>query len=809
MLHRTYTQSPRYLPNLSFDKCTPIKANIIIMKEFYLFVAFFAITVFTNNASANLYDDDDVPIQLVKPAANHRDLELVESNLNQLRKIQGPVAMVAVVGKFHSGKSFLMNQLMGKSTGFGIGPSVQPKTMGIWMWGQPMVFRSSRAGTKINVIFLDTEGFAANNITENYDAKVFAVSTLLSSHLLYNSVKIIDQSDIDYLELLARRTQLFALRSQLSKSKWTSDFNHDMLTFPPLTWVVQDFVQETHNFETPTEWLHRLMGSHSRESDNYTISLLEIFEKVDCHTLFIPAFDRELLTDLSQAKDSDLSSDYRKERDNLIKKLRESIVPKEKANNYITGSDLAQLLRVLVTAANDGSLADVPSRWDTFVERLQSTASDDCTKFYNKELDSFLSERHKNEPVSLRSFDVQHQQIKAKAFELLEQLLHGLEDALATARRDLGTGIETIYLTKRDLNDKKIKVKCNQIKSRLELVAEEQLKKITLPLKSTSLKKHADSISDQLVKAFQEDLMNLVDADTLRELVASFEKSLGLMITSVESANRLQIESGIAKIRESILKNFVDGVGSNQGKMARKPAILNKIVDQMQKNSEEDYKVKTVQFSEESAYEPALALFRQELEKRRDDSIKMNQQLAAENIQSFVGKYSEKFAERISGKNLHLPMDETNLNSRLSHEGSNIVEDFETQFSDFKDCCGYDTQLEKLKQSILAIGREKQQENIKAYKSIVTDVLKKAKDLIKVSEDKYGNQYSFRKFVTDVASSLLSEGKSSNWDTKLKAKVIDDFIVEDPDISAMMDSKRGLFATLIGFIEYLLSFIGF
>lgn len=502
------------------------------MKYFYTLTALIALLVPTT-ALANSYIDDDVPIQLVKPAANHRDLELVEANLNQLRKLRGPVAMVAVVGKFHSGKSFLMNQLMGKSTGFGIGPSVQPKTMGIWMWGQPMEFQSSRAGTKINVVFLDTEGFAANNITENYDAKVFAVSTLLSSHLLYNSVKIIDQSDIDYLELLARRTQLFALRSQLSKSKWTSDFNHDMLTFPPLTWVVQDFVQETHNFETPSEWLHRLMGSHSRESDNYTISLLEIFEKVDCHTLFIPAFERELLTDLSQAKDSDLSTDYRRERDNLIKKLRESVVPKDKDNNYVTGSDLAQLLRVLVTAANDGSLADVPSRWDTFVERLQSTASDDCTKFYNKELDSFLIERNKNEPVSLRTFDVQHQQIKAKAFELLEQLLHGLEDALATARRDLGTGIETNYLTKRDLNDKKIKVKCNQIKSRLELVAEEQLKKITLPLKSTSLKKHADSISDQLIKAFQEDLVNLVDAETLKTLIAAFEKSLELMVTSV------------------------------------------------------------------------------------------------------------------------------------------------------------------------------------------------------------------------------------------------------------------------------------
>ena len=33
-------------------------------------------------------------------------------------------------------------------------------------------------------------GFAANNISESYDAKIFAVSTLLSSYLIYNSVKV-------------------------------------------------------------------------------------------------------------------------------------------------------------------------------------------------------------------------------------------------------------------------------------------------------------------------------------------------------------------------------------------------------------------------------------------------------------------------------------------------------------------------------------------------------------------------------------------------------------------------------------------
>lgn len=718
------------------------------------------------------------------------------------------MAMVAVVGNFHSGKSFLMNQLMGKSTGFGIGPSVQPETMGIWMWGQPLQVNSPKAG-KINIVFLDTEGFAANNVTENYDAKVFAVSTLLSSHLLYNSVKIIDQSDIDYLELLARRTQLFALRSQLSKSKWTSDFNQDMLTFPPLTWVVQDFAQRTHNFETPTEWLHRLMAGHSRESDNYTISLLEIFENVECHTLFYPASDKSLLEDLSRAREDDLSHHYKSDRDQLIRKLKGTVVPKEKNNNFVTGADLAQLLRVLVTAANDGSLADVPSRWDTFVERLQSTSSDDCTTFYKKELDAYLEGVHKNEPVSMRAFDVQHQQIKAKAFELLDQLLHGLEDALTTARRDLSTGIEAIYLTKRDLNEKKITVKCGQIKSNLELVADEQLKKISLPTKSSDLKKHAESICSQLNRSFQEKLVNLVDAETLKGLLGAFQKSLNLLVTSVESNNRQLMETAMSKIKTSILRNFDEGVGYGQTKEARKPAHLIKIIDQLVKNSEEDYKVKTLQYTDESSYEPALALFQKELSSRKEHWIKKNQELAGENIKTRVSKYTDKFAEKIGPKPLPIPMDEESLNRRLTSAGSEIVNEFETMFADFTDCCGFDTHLTHLKESILRIGKEKQQENIRAYRVIVQDALQKARDLIKVSEDRYSNQYSFKKFVQNIALQMLSEGKSSKWDDKLKAKVIDDFILEDKEISRLMEAKRGIFASIIGFLEYLLSFIGF
>lgn len=79
----------------------------------------------------------DYPIQLVRPdPVEHRKLEILGSSIRYLQSINSSVAVVAVVGKYHSGKSFLLNQLMGKQQGFGIGPFVKPQTMGIWMWGK-------------------------------------------------------------------------------------------------------------------------------------------------------------------------------------------------------------------------------------------------------------------------------------------------------------------------------------------------------------------------------------------------------------------------------------------------------------------------------------------------------------------------------------------------------------------------------------------------------------------------------------------------------------------------------------------------
>lgn len=111
------------------------------------------------------------------------------------------------------------------------------------------------------------------NVTEAYDARVFAASTVLSSLLLYNSMHLIDAKELEYLDLLAHNTQLFSLKAATAMAASTADGKptttaspasassfslRDVFQLPPLLWAVQAFTLDLGE-ETCTSWLHRML----------------------------------------------------------------------------------------------------------------------------------------------------------------------------------------------------------------------------------------------------------------------------------------------------------------------------------------------------------------------------------------------------------------------------------------------------------------------------------------------------------------------------------------------------------------------
>jgi polynucleotide 5'-kinase involved in rRNA processing len=63
-------------------------------------------------------------LQLLRPndVHNRTSLSVVEETLRYIEKLEGPVAVLAIVGPYHTGKSFLLNQVVRSlSAGRGVG----------------------------------------------------------------------------------------------------------------------------------------------------------------------------------------------------------------------------------------------------------------------------------------------------------------------------------------------------------------------------------------------------------------------------------------------------------------------------------------------------------------------------------------------------------------------------------------------------------------------------------------------------------------------------------------------------------------
>jgi hypothetical protein len=57
-----------------------------------------------------------------------------------VKSIPGPIGVISVVGMYRTGKSYLMNRmLLNRSSGFGVGNTINPCTKGLWIWGRPLI----------------------------------------------------------------------------------------------------------------------------------------------------------------------------------------------------------------------------------------------------------------------------------------------------------------------------------------------------------------------------------------------------------------------------------------------------------------------------------------------------------------------------------------------------------------------------------------------------------------------------------------------------------------------------------------------
>ena len=180
------------------------------------------------------------PVQIVEIDEKERTFKLNEESLNRILSSNGdvkdlPVCVISVAGAFRKGKSFMLNFFLrylnrknddedwitsdcdenpkGISEpleGFHWRGGSERDTSGILMWSN--VFTSHGVdGKQIAIVLLDTQGAFDSNSTVRECATIFALSTMISSVLVYNISQNIQEDDLQHLQFFTEYGRLALL----------------------------------------------------------------------------------------------------------------------------------------------------------------------------------------------------------------------------------------------------------------------------------------------------------------------------------------------------------------------------------------------------------------------------------------------------------------------------------------------------------------------------------------------------------------------------------------------------------------------
>ncbi|CAL5219282.1 g1085 [Coccomyxa viridis] len=294
---------------------------------------------------------------IVQPIADKTSLHLESEGLAVLRDIQTPVAPVVVIGPYRSGKSFLLNQLLGVGCdeGFGVGHTRNTQTKGVWLWGQPDVVPAGSDGVTTAIIYVDTEGFESTGKSDAYDDRIFALSAIISSLLVYNLPETVRESDVEKLSFAVQLAEGFYAASQGGAQQVRAP-----VEAPNMLWLIQrDFLEGKTVQQMVSEALSEVPNP-TRNVDIAQVnrireSLGRVVRNSTAAGLRQPHLERTRLCELS---DAELDPVYVRQRDALRDTVRQLAHPKSVNGQVMTGPVLAELIETMVGALN---ARDIPT----------------------------------------------------------------------------------------------------------------------------------------------------------------------------------------------------------------------------------------------------------------------------------------------------------------------------------------------------------------------------------------------------------------------------------------------------------------
>jgi len=340
-------------------------------------------------------------------------LQVNKETKNLLEKAVVPVDVVAIVGLYRTGKTYLMNRLAGRSTGFDIGSTIQAKTKGIWAWLRPHPVQTGMCR-----LLLDSEGLGdPEKGDKNHDVWTFVLAVLLSNTLIYNSQGTIDQDAIDKLRFVSDISEYVKV-----KTRSNDDENEFDNYFPKFIWAVRDFQLELELDGRPCtadEYMENALvikKGVSRTVSDCNLprqSLKRHFPTRKCFVFPQPLEDMKDIPKLDSLPTSDLTKDFLAATKTILEYLEANSHPKFIRGAAVTGRGLAILADTYVKAIQDGAIPCIENAVDAMARAHNSKAAEDALDYYRTKIRniSFPTE-------TLELLSEHHRKCEEKAFDL-------------------------------------------------------------------------------------------------------------------------------------------------------------------------------------------------------------------------------------------------------------------------------------------------------------------------------------------------------------------------------------------------------
>ncbi|XP_052035049.1 guanylate-binding protein 1-like isoform X6 [Apodemus sylvaticus] len=360
--------------------------------------------------------------------------------LEILSTIENPVVVVAIVGLYCTGKSYLMKKLAGKQKGFSLGSTVQSHTKGIWMWCLPHPQKPEHT-----LVLLDTEGLEDVKKGDNQNGCwIFALAVLLSSTFIYNSLGMINQKAMDQLHYVTKLTELIKSKSSPDQSD-VDELPNFVSFFPVFVWTLRDFPMELElngRSITPDEYLENSLAlrlgtdEKTKRLNEPQMCIKKFFPKRKCFIFDSPA-DRKQLQKLEFMGKEELNKKYVEEVEKFTSYIFSySGVKTLSGGIIVNGKRLKILVETYVSAISSGSLPCMESTVMTLAQIENSAAVEKAITHYEEQ----MNQKIQMPTETLQEVLAMHRTCEMEATEIY--MKNSFMDVDQNFQKELGTQLE-------------------------------------------------------------------------------------------------------------------------------------------------------------------------------------------------------------------------------------------------------------------------------------------------------------------------------------------------------------------------------